>query len=83
MNWAGDAARIFGGDASEVLGRDASKFTERGRVKISAVRVAVADTGIGIKAEHTGMHFEAFRQLDGSAKRIYEGTDHHEDSQCR
>ncbi len=62
------------------LTSNAVKFTEKGRVKISAavegdvLRVAVADTGIGIKAEHTGMLFEAFRQLDGSAKRIYEGT---------
>jgi signal transduction histidine kinase len=62
------------------LVNNAIKFTEKGQVKISAaverdlLRVAVADTGIGIRAEHIGMLFEAFRQLDGSAKRIYEGT---------
>jgi signal transduction histidine kinase len=38
------------------------------------LRVEVADTGIGIGAEHLGMLFEAFRQVDGSARRIYEGT---------
>ena len=34
----------------------------------------MADTGNGIKSENLGMLFEAFRQLDGSAKRVYEGT---------
>ena len=34
----------------------------------------MADTGIGIKSQHIGMLFEAFRQVDGSAKRVYEGT---------
>jgi len=59
---------------------NALKFTERGTVRIGAVssentlRVEVSDTGIGIKAEHLGMLFEAFRQIDGSAKRVYEGT---------
>jgi signal transduction histidine kinase len=59
---------------------NALKFTERGTVRIAAVssentlRVEVADTGIGIKAEHLGMLFEAFRQIDGSAQRVYEGA---------
>jgi signal transduction histidine kinase len=59
---------------------NALKFTERGTVRIAAIssgntlRVEVADTGIGIKAEHLGMLFEAFRQVDGSAKRVYEGA---------
>ena len=39
-----------------------------------AVTVVVSDTGIGIKAEHMDRLFEAFRQVDGSAKRVYEGT---------
>ena len=62
------------------LANNAVKFTDRGDVKIRAriegdqLRVCVADTGIGIKPEQIGMLFEAFRQLDGSAKRIYEGT---------
>jgi PAS domain S-box-containing protein len=59
---------------------NAVKFTETGSVTISAcvrekaLYVEVSDTGIGIKPQHLGMLFEAFRQLDGSAKRIYEGT---------
>jgi signal transduction histidine kinase len=59
---------------------NAVKFTARGGVNIaappagSALRVEVSDTGIGIKPEHLGMLFEAFRQVDGSAKRVYEGT---------
>ncbi len=59
---------------------NALKFTEKGTVRITAVssentlRVEVADTGIGIKAEDLGMLFEPFRQIDGSAKRVYEGT---------
>ena len=62
------------------LVNNAVKFTDRGEVKISAriegdqLRVCVADTGIGIKPQQIGMLFEAFRQLDGSAKRVYEGT---------
>jgi PAS domain S-box-containing protein len=56
------------------------KFTESGTVRIAAVlaentlQVEVADSGIGMKAEHLGMLFEAFRQVDGSARRVYEGT---------
>lgn len=62
------------------LVNNAIKFTEKGRVTVSVtvegktLRMAVADTGIGIKPEHMGMLFEAFRQVDGSAKRVYEGT---------
>jgi len=62
------------------LANNAVKFTAHGGVTISgtveggALRVTVADTGIGIKPEHIGMLFEAFRQVDGSAKRVYEGT---------
>ena len=62
------------------LANNAVKFTDKGEVKITAraqgnqLRVTVADTGIGIKPEQIGMLFEAFRQLDGTAKRIYEGT---------
>jgi PAS domain S-box-containing protein len=62
------------------LASNAVKFTERGEVRVSAaeegarVRITVADTGIGIRPEHLGMLFEAFRQVDGSARRVYEGT---------
>jgi signal transduction histidine kinase len=56
------------------------KFTDKGEVVIRVVvqgdrlRVEVRDTGIGIKKEQLGLLFEAFRQLDGSARRVYEGT---------
>jgi len=62
------------------LVNNAIKFTERGFVRITArsdgacLYVVVEDSGIGIKQEHLGMLFEAFRQVDGSAKRVYEGT---------
>ncbi len=62
------------------LANNAVKFTEHGKITITAategdkLRVWVADTGIGIKPEQMGMLFEAFRQLDGTAKRMYEGT---------
>jgi signal transduction histidine kinase len=38
------------------------------------VDVTVIDTGIGIQPGQIGRLFEAFRQVDGSARRIYEGT---------
>ncbi len=62
------------------LVHNAVKFTEKGsidilaRVESDSVRIDVLDTGIGIKSEHLGQLFEAFRQLDGSARRSYEGT---------
>ncbi|HPI93230.1 MAG TPA: ATP-binding protein [Deltaproteobacteria bacterium] len=62
------------------LANNAVKFTEQGEIRIDAgaedgkLRVCVADTGIGIKPENLPMLFEAFRQVDGSAKRVYEGT---------
>ena len=62
------------------LANNAVKFTSHGLVHIEVVRrddfirIGVSDTGIGIKQEHIGMLFEAFRQVDGSARRVYEGT---------
>jgi signal transduction histidine kinase len=78
MPMVGDRKRCF--QVLLNLANNAVKFTDRGEVKITArteggqLRVVVADTGIGIKPEQIGMLFEAFRQLDGTAKRIYEGT---------
>jgi PAS domain S-box-containing protein len=62
------------------LANNAVKFTERGTVSVECTLVEnefcvrVRDTGIGIKPEHLPLLFEAFRQVDGSARRVYEGT---------
>jgi PAS domain S-box-containing protein len=62
------------------LANNAVKFTEAGRVavKVSStpdtIQFDVTDTGIGIKDENLSHLFEAFRQVDGSARRVYEGT---------
>ncbi len=62
------------------LVNNALKFTEKGSVTIrvcveeEVLRVDVSDTGIGIKPQHIDMLFEAFQQVDGTAKRINEGT---------
>ncbi len=65
------------------LAGNALKFTPgpAGRVEVSARRsadggviIAVSDNGIGIKAEHLPQLFEAFRQIDGSARRVYDGV---------
>ena len=60
---------------------NAVKFTpENGRVTINInlkdqhVQIAVNDTGIGIKSEDMDKIFDAFRQLDSSYARRYEGT---------
>jgi PAS domain S-box-containing protein len=66
---------------------NAIKFTERGEVTLTveispgtrdipqpAVRISVADTGIGIKPENLDMLFQPFRQLDTGLTRQHEGT---------
>lgn len=62
------------------LTNNAVKFTNRGHVRILVdsppghVRLRIQDTGIGIKPQDLGILFEAFRQVDGSARRRVEGT---------
>jgi PAS domain S-box-containing protein len=62
------------------LANNAVKFTEKGRVEIAVSSspeetvFSVTDTGIGIRPESMRHLFEAFRQVDGSARRVYEGT---------
>jgi len=67
------------------LGGNAVKFTERGEVALRVtspaiqggrlrVRLEVADTGIGIAAEHQTRIFEEFVQGDASTTRRYGGT---------
>ncbi|HET8712478.1 MAG TPA: ATP-binding protein [Gemmatimonadales bacterium] len=62
---------------------NAIKFTpDGGRITVVAApvnggaeaRIAVSDTGIGIRAEDQAKLFKEFSQLDGSASRKYEGT---------
>jgi PAS domain S-box-containing protein len=62
------------------LAGNAVKFTPRGRIDIVCepagdnVRISVSDTGIGIRPQNMKLLFEAFRQVDGSARRKFEGT---------
>jgi PAS domain S-box-containing protein len=59
---------------------NAVKFTARGSVSIAArthaseVRIAVSDTGIGIRPQDLEVIFEEFRQVDQSRTREYGGT---------
>jgi signal transduction histidine kinase len=62
------------------LTSNAIKFTESGAVRIDAsaqggkLAACVSDTGIGIRPEQLRLLFEAFRQLDGTPRRLHEGT---------
>ena len=63
---------------------NAIKFTERGRVEVRLARgiadgkpvvdISVEDTGVGIRDEDQPKLFEAFTQVDASARRGQEGT---------
>ena len=76
------------GKIKQVLGNlvsNAVKFTEKGVVNIevdllrqaqdlASIRIAVADTGIGIPADRLEMIFDAFSQVDYSMTRKFGGT---------
>jgi signal transduction histidine kinase len=59
---------------------NAAKFTEQGEIRVSAARengnlkLAVADTGIGMKPEALGHIFEEFQQAEKTTARKYGGT---------
>jgi len=59
---------------------NAVKFTDKGKIKIECkiendyLEVCVSDTGIGMKKGNMDYLFEAFRQIDGTAQRRYEGA---------
>ena len=59
---------------------NAVKFTDQGGIAISAFAegpmavIEVADTGIGIRPEDQAQIFDAFRQLDSTARRQVSGT---------
>ncbi|MCF3650985.1 PAS domain S-box protein [Synoicihabitans lomoniglobus] len=62
------------------LANNAVKFTESGQVTVrlgvegEGVKFEVRDTGPGIPMDKRDRLFEAFRQVDGSAQRRFEGT---------
>ena len=64
---------------------NAIKFTDRGQVALTVceetrhegrivLHFAIADTGIGVQADHHATIFEPFRQADGSTTRRFGGT---------
>jgi signal transduction histidine kinase len=59
---------------------NSAKFTESGEIRVTAwrdngaLKLAVADTGIGMKAEALKYIFDEFRQVDMSTTRKYGGT---------
>jgi len=62
------------------LASNAAKFTERGEIRMTArrdngaMKITVADTGIGMKQEALDYIFDEFRQVDMSTTRRYGGT---------
>jgi PAS domain S-box-containing protein len=81
--WIGDAVRVR--QILVNLLSNAVKFTHQGEVLVTVeapppdarrgrLRIAVADTGIGIAPEHLPRLFQSFSQVDASTTRQYGGT---------
>lgn len=64
------------------LASNAIKFTDQGHVRLivtspgmpGLVRIAIEDSGIGIRPEDQARLFQAFTQLDSSRRKLHEGT---------
>ncbi len=69
INLVGNAVKFT--DAGAISIRLAARAAGSGR---HALRIEVADTGIGISEHEISAMFEAFRQANGSAERRHEGT---------
>jgi PAS domain S-box-containing protein len=87
LHYAPEATRRLIGDSARVrqvllnLAGNAIKFTERGSVSITVTRgtgnllkVAVADSGIGIPEDRLGRLFQKFSQAESSTNRRFGGT---------
>lgn len=76
--WGTDGDKLFH-IVTNVLS-NACKFTQEGTIALSLfvkdheLHIVVTDTGIGIAAEHQGIIFEPFRQVDMNDTRCYGGT---------
>ncbi len=78
--------QLFGGDVGRIrqivlnLVGNAIKFTDAGYVLVrvdataNGIRIAVADTGVGIAPEKFGLLFQAFTQIDASNSRRHGGS---------
>jgi signal transduction histidine kinase/DNA-binding response OmpR family regulator len=64
------SCRLCNAAMGEVLGEQHTPFVAEGQF----LCVSVADSGIGIRPEDMDKVFQAFRQVDGSARRRYGGT---------
>ncbi|THD54170.1 MAG: response regulator [Phenylobacterium sp.] len=86
LEFAKGAAGVYRGDPTRVrqilhnLISNALKFTEAGRIAVGvsrdegAVRIAVADSGVGIEGEALSRLFAKFEQADASTTRRYGGA---------
>lgn len=78
--WSKTPRGSAGSTQGRILAANAVKFTEHGKVRVvvtplaDRLEIAVHDTGPGIRPEQMDRLFEAFRQVDGSARRHREGA---------